>query len=120
MKKYRIFTTYSLTHTATHEAEDDDGIALALENGEIETDASICAQCCGWGQDFGLEVGEPEYITIATEDGETVHEEDWHYCPKSREQSAEIERLKAEIKRLTCPCRDIVTACACDEETESE
>lgn len=57
MAKYRVnFETVASTYVEVEAANEEDALEKAYERGQ----SSICAQCSGWGQDPGIELGEWE------------------------------------------------------------
>lgn len=56
MPKFTVFLTTTASLAVTVEAEDREAaIDAAYDNGQY-----LCAQCSGWGQDWGLDLGEWE------------------------------------------------------------
>lgn len=58
MPKYRVYLETTASFTIEVDADDEDA-ALDAAYGEAR---GVCAQCSGWGQPWGLDLGEWEEI----------------------------------------------------------
>jgi hypothetical protein len=62
MSKYRVYLSTGASMTVTVEVDDDldpdDAIEQAIEKAFDEAPQGVCAQCSGWGQSWGLDLGE--------------------------------------------------------------
>jgi hypothetical protein len=55
MSKYRVYLTTGASAVVTVEAEtEDEAVDLAFD----EVPREVCAQCSGWGRDYGIDLGE--------------------------------------------------------------
>lgn len=64
MPKFTVHMEASIGVSVTVEAED---VEAALEACYDEVPRSICAQCSGWGEDWGKDEGEYEPVSIYDE-----------------------------------------------------
>lgn len=56
--KYRVQLRKMLWTTVEVEADDEDAAIDAAFDGALP---SLCAQCCGWGQEFSVDEGEWDF-----------------------------------------------------------